>query len=170
VHVLLDEQHPGPGGRRVLPHHRQQAADDHRGEAEAHLVQHQQLRLAGERAGDREHLLLAARQQACPAVVERAQRGEVVERGVHGRRAAMAVKPEVLRHRQPEEQAAVRRHVRDAEPGPRGRCHARQVGAAEPHRARAVLEQTGDRPQGRGLPRAVGTEQSHHLTATHRKR
>jgi hypothetical protein len=30
VHVLLDQQHPGAGGRRVLADDRQQAADDDR--------------------------------------------------------------------------------------------------------------------------------------------
>jgi Branched-chain amino acid ATP-binding cassette transporter len=30
AHVLLDQKHPGAGGRRVLADDRQQAADDHR--------------------------------------------------------------------------------------------------------------------------------------------
>ena len=60
----------------------------------------------------------------------------MVERGVHVRLAPLAVKAEVLGDRQPEEQATVRRHVRDAEPRPRGGRDAGQVGAAELHRAR----------------------------------
>jgi hypothetical protein len=123
----------------LLAYHGQQPADDDRGEAEAHLIEHQQPRLAGEGPGNREHLLLAARHEAGLAVLERAQRREVVERGVQVRRVLLAVKPEVLGHGQPEEQAAVGRHVRDAEPGPRGRRHTRQVGPAEPDRPGAVL-------------------------------
>jgi hypothetical protein len=124
VHVLLDQQHAGPGARGVLAHHRQQAADDHRGEAEAHLVEHQQPWLAGQGAGDREHLLLAARHQPGLAVLERAQRGEVVERGAGVARAALAVEPEVLGHGQPEEQPAIGGDVRDPEPGAGGRRQA----------------------------------------------
>ena len=168
--MLLDEQHPGARGRGVLAHHGQQPADDDRRQAEAHLVEHQQLRLAGERAGDREHLLLAARHQPGLAVLERAQRREVVERGVHVRRVPLAVQPEVLGHGQPEEEPPVGRHVRDAEPGPRGRGDAGQVGAAELHRPGPVLEEPGDRPQRRRLPRAVGAEERDHLAATHSER
>jgi hypothetical protein len=167
LHVLLDQQHAGPGGRRVLAHHRQQAAHDHRGEAEAHLVQHQQPGLAGQGPGDREHLLFAARHQPGLAVLERAQRGEVVERGVGVAGAALAVEPEVLGHGQPEKQPAVGGDVRDAEPGAGGRRHARQVGAAERDRSRRVPQQAGDGPQRGRLARAVGAEQRHHLAATH---
>src|SRR5580693_1805149 len=42
VHVLLHEQHCGPVACRELPHHRQQPVHDHRGQAEAHLVEHEQ--------------------------------------------------------------------------------------------------------------------------------
>jgi len=59
VHVLLDQQHPGPVAGRGVPYRRQQPVHDHRGQAQAHLVQHEQLRPAVERARDGEHLLLA---------------------------------------------------------------------------------------------------------------
>jgi hypothetical protein len=96
------------------------AADDDRRQAERHLVRHQQPGRAGQRVGDREHLLLAARQQPGLPLLERPQRGEARERAVEVGRGD-AVEPEVLGHGQPGEQPAVGRHVRDAHPGPRGR-------------------------------------------------
>ena len=170
LHVLLDEQHAGPVARRVLPDHWQQPANDDGRQAEAHLVEHQQLRLAAERAGDSEHLLLAARQQPRLPAAQRAQRREVVERRVGLLNGPVAVKPEVLGHRQPEEDAAVVRHVRDAQPRPRGRRHPGQVGAVQPDRAASRLEQPGDGPQRRGLARAVGAEQRHDLPGAHGQR
>jgi branched-chain amino acid transport system ATP-binding protein len=63
------------------------------------IVEHQQPGLASAR--DREHLLLAARHQAGLAVLERTERREVVECGVHVGRVPLAVQPEVLGHGQP---------------------------------------------------------------------
>ena len=63
-HVLFDQQHAGAELLGDGPQHRQQAVDDDRGQAQAHLVDHQQPGSAEHRPGDREHLLLAARQEA----------------------------------------------------------------------------------------------------------
>ena len=54
--------------------------DDQRREPERELVDQQQLRLAGERPGEREHLLLAAGEQPCAPPHEGLQLGEELER------------------------------------------------------------------------------------------
>ena len=68
VGVLLDEE----DGEPVVPVERLEALedllDDERREAERGLVEQEQLRPAHQRAGDGEHLLLAARQRAAALV------------------------------------------------------------------------------------------------------
>ena len=97
VDVLLDQQHRGPVRRGELAHHGQQALDDHRREAEAELVEQQQPRAPAERPGDREHLLLSARQQPRPPPAKIAQaRGNARTRRRYRAPSRSAVEPEVL--------------------------------------------------------------------------
>ena len=84
VHVLLDDEHAGIGLVGDAPHDRQQALDDDRRQPEAHLVDEQALRLRRQRPGHRQHLLLAARQQAGEAVLQRDQGREHLHRPVVG--------------------------------------------------------------------------------------
>ena len=98
-----------------------------------------------------------------------AQRGEVRERAVEVGRGD-AVEPEVLGHRQPEEQPPVGRHVGDAHPRPRGRRDPGQVAARQLHGPGPVLQQAGDRAQRGRLAGPVGAEQRDHLAATHGER
>jgi hypothetical protein len=77
------------------------------------------------------------------------------------------VQPEVLGDGQAEEDPAVGRHVRQAQPGPRGRGYAGQVPPGRPHRAADRLEQAGYGPQGGGLACAVGAEQRDDLARAH---
>jgi hypothetical protein len=76
--VLLHEQ-----DRHALalePHHqRLQLPHEARRESLGRLVQHEELRVAGERARDGEHLLLAAREAPALLPPPRAQDGEVLE-------------------------------------------------------------------------------------------
>ena len=62
--VLLDEHDDGAGVVGDAADDGQEVLDDHRREAHAHLVDEEHLGLLHQRAGDREHLLLAARQGA----------------------------------------------------------------------------------------------------------
>ena len=83
VDVLLDEQ-----DRRAVvgrgAHRTQQTVDDERSKAERQFVDQQESALAGEAPGEREHLLLAARQQPDAAVEVRFELREQLPR--HGRR------------------------------------------------------------------------------------
>src|SRR5256885_8903706 len=63
-------------------------------------------------------------------------------RSVHLGLATQAVQPEVLGHRQAEEDPAVVRDVREAKPRPRGRGDPREVGAVQPDRAAGRLQQS----------------------------
>jgi hypothetical protein len=111
VHVLLDEQH---GGARRIGRgadHGQQPLDDDRRQAEAELVEQQQLGAAQESTGDGQHLLLASGQQAGPAASQVAQGGKVLEGGLVI--VGVPVETKVLGHREPEEDAAVLGHVHD---------------------------------------------------------
>jgi hypothetical protein len=146
------------------------ARTDHRGQTQAHLVEHEQLRPAAEGPRERQHLLFAAGQQAGLAPAQLAQRREVVERGIHLGLADHAVQPEVLGHRQAEEDSAVVRDVRQAESRPRGRGDAREILAAQADRAAGGLQQPGNRPQRGGLAGAVGAEKRHDLATAHGQR
>jgi hypothetical protein len=165
VHVLFHEQYAGPAAGRGRPYRRQQPVHDNRGQAEAHLVEHQQLRLAAERPRDGQHLLLAAGQQPGLASAQLAQRREVVERGVHLGLAVQAVQPEVLGHCQAEEDPAVVRDVREAKPRPRGRGDPREVGTVQADCPAGWLQQSRDRAQRGGLAGAVGAEERDDLAA-----
>jgi hypothetical protein len=165
VHVLLHQQHAGSVAGGGGPDRREQPVYDNRGQAQAHLVEHQQLRPAAERPRDRQHLLLAAGQQPGLASAQLAECREVTERGVHLGLATQAVQPEVLGDRQAEEDPAVVRDVRETTPCPRGRGHPREVGAVQPDRAAGRLQQSRYRPQRGGLAGAVGTEERDDLAA-----
>ena len=65
--VLLDDEHGQPLLLVQLAHDPEDLADDHRREAERRLVEQQQPRARHQRAGEREHLLLAAGERARPA-------------------------------------------------------------------------------------------------------
>ena len=54
----------GPAVGREPADDREQVVEDDRGEAERELVEQQELLPAHEHAGERQHLLLAAREQA----------------------------------------------------------------------------------------------------------
>ena len=93
-------------------------------------------------AGDREHLLLAAREGGAVGADPVLQLREQVEAVVHVGRDALAVlapvgaDPEVLAHREIAERAAPLRHVRDPECGDLVGTQAPEVLAVEEDRAR----------------------------------
>ncbi len=157
--VLLDEHDAAAALLRVAAHDGEQRFDDHRGEAEAELVEEQQLRASGERPTEREHLLLAAGEEAAAPVAEVGERGEVPVRRLRVEVLAAVPEAEVLGDGQPEEQAAVLGNVRDAELRARARLHASQVLPLEADRAVHGAHQAGDGAERRRLAGAVRAEQ-----------
>ncbi len=80
VHVLLDEEHAGARLVGDGAHGGQQALHGDRCQAEAELVDEQQPRLARERSGDCQHLLLPTGQETRWCAQARLQLGEQLER------------------------------------------------------------------------------------------
>jgi hypothetical protein len=157
--VLLDDQDRAAALAGVVADHGQQALDDDRREAEAELVEQQQARAAHERAGDREHLLLAAGEQPHWAVAQLAEGREVLVGLLGVQPLAAVTEAEVLGHGQPEEQATALGDV--GEPPARealGR-DAAGVGAGVEDPSAERVDDARDRPQGRRLARAVGPQQ-----------
>src|SRR5690242_18739137 len=115
--VLLDEQHRTPGIDGVLAHDRQEPLDDQGRQPQAQLVEQKQPWLAGEGAGDREHLLLAAREQPGPPPAQVAKEREVAEGDLFVQTLTAVGETEVLRDGETEEDAAPLGNVRDAETG-----------------------------------------------------
>ena len=168
VHVLLHQQHPGTGLIGDAAHHRHQFLVDHRGQSQAHLVHHQQLGLGDDGAGQRQHLLLAAAEQAGPAADEWTEGGKEVEGPVNVDAAAGLGQLEILPHRQLEQQAPVLGHVAHTPAGhPVSLAQPGHRPAHDGHRAGQDLAHARNRHQRRGLACAVGAQQRHHLARVH---
>ena len=119
--VLLDEQHGDAVDLVDLADDVEDLVDQEGREAETGLVEHQQLRLGHQRAGDGEHLLLAARQVAGLGLGALGEAREGLEHAVDQRRhvAAVAVHggggDEVFLRRQVTEDPPALEHMGDAE-------------------------------------------------------
>src|SRR6266849_6569657 len=135
VKVLLDQQ-DGQAELALDPSQRAlDLEDDRRLDALGRLVEHEELRLRQERASDREHLLLAARQDAALACQERRERREQLERLVQrgGAPAAEECHAQVLLHGQMGENLAPLRDVADAGARPTVWRPPGDLGAVEAH-------------------------------------
>ena len=170
VHRLLDEDHRGPVVAD-LPHQRQEALDDHRGQAEGELVDHEQLGAGDERHAQGEHLLLAAGQVAGGLVASLAQDREELDGagpgGLGALRVVLAPQPagqaQVLVHGEGREDARPAGHLHDAPGGDLVRRGVGDVGPVEDDRAAVGLDHAADGLQQGGLAGAVGAEQGHDL-------
>src|SRR6185437_9354502 len=103
------------------------------------------------RAGDREHLLLAAREETGSPPAQIAKEREVPERDLLVQTLAAVGQPEVLRDREAEEDAAPFGNVGDPETGSSTRRDGREIGPVEEDAAAHRLDETGDRAQRRRL-------------------
>ena len=154
--VLLHQQHGAAALPGVRGDHREESLDDHGGEPERELVEQQQPRPAGERPPERQHLLLAAREQSDAAVGELGKRREVAEGDCQRRGALPGTRFESAR----------RPSYRRTRPGPRARgrcrdglgrwataqrCRPRRPGSPRPSAGRA-----GDRRSVVVLPAPLG--------------
>src|SRR3954471_9698246 len=158
-HVLLDEQHRGAELGGDAAQDGKQPLDDHWREPEAHLVDQQHARRADQRAPDREHLLLAARQHAGLAVKALAQLRQQVQQLRVPRIALRRREREVLAHRHAEEQRPALGHERDAAARKPMGGDAGEVLAVQGDAPLDARQQAGDRGQRRRLARAVWPEQ-----------
>jgi hypothetical protein len=162
--ILLDQQ---DAHLLLLVDAAQDAEDldhDQRRQAERRLVEQHQARLQHQRARDRQHLLLAARQRAGLLLDALLEPREIAEDAVAlgGDHALVPVgvgrDAQILVDRQRGEGAAALGHVSDPEPHDLLGRHADQVLAGEADAAFAA-HHVADRPERRRLARAVGAQQ-----------
>ena len=157
--------------REHLAH--QQRRQPHRG-----FVHQDQARLCHQRAADRQHLLLAARQIAGePGALLQAR--EIGEHPLHvfghsGGRSRVRAETKVLDHRHVLNDAATFHHLEDAAMHDAVRRQAGDLLAIEPNAAagdRAILDrqQAGDRLQRGRLARPVGAEERGDASPARRK-
>ena len=123
--------------------------------------------MAAQRPGDRQHLLLAARERAAGLAQPLLQDGEVREDLVGDGAVAVALRPgphqQVLPHRELGEDAAALRHVGHAEPGDAVGRKALDRGPVELDTPFGGPEQPDQRLHQRRLADAVAPEQRQHL-------
>ena len=129
---------------RISAQDREQLVDHDRREADRGLVDQHQLRLEQQRAGDLQHLLLAAgerrglRARPCGAAPGSGpSRRQCAPRGRSRGRRHHGAELEIVPHRQLGEDVAALRHVGDAAPDQRARRQVGDVGAVEADAARA---------------------------------
>ena len=173
VDGLLDEQHRGPS-RGDLPHQFGELPDDDRRQAQAELVDHQELRFAQQRHAQTEHLLLAAR-EVRRGLVE--PFGEDRERGQHllgPPTEPFGIPPQqppggpqVLPDGQAREHRCATGNLTDTEPGDLARRRVGDVPPVQDDGAEVRLGHPGHGPQERRLAGAVGAEQRDDLALRH---
>ena len=171
VDRLLDHHHRG-AVVVDLAHLVDQAVDDGGRQAERQLVDAEQLGAGDEGHGQRQLLLLAAREVAGQLVVPLAQDGEhgdgLVDEAAGGVLVVAqhpARQPQVLGHRQRGEHALAARHERQAESGDLLGGQPGDVAPVERDATLAGGQQAGDRLQQGRLAGAVGAEQGEQLVA-----
>ena len=135
--------------------------DHHRGEALGRLVDEQDAVLVQQRPGDRDHLLLAARERAGPLLGARLQLGEEVVDEPESARSVTDSQLQVLGHGESREDVAVLGHVADAPADDLVGLFLGDVGAAESD-ASLAGDEAEQRPQCRRLADAVPAEQRGH--------
>ncbi len=168
--VLLDHEYGEPFLPVQLGHNPEDLARDDGREAERRLVEHQQSRPRQERAREREHLLLAARQRPRLLVSPLLEPGEVAEhRREVGPPEHVAAHAQVLPDGQFGEDAATFGDVRD--PGSR---HCLRRRPAEPlaaeHDVTGPAHGSGDGAERGRLAGSVGAEERDDLAVGDRQR
>ena len=158
--MLLDDQQRGSRVGDHLLEQCKQALEDERSEAEAHLVDHQQTRPRCEPSGDREHLLLATRQQTGLALRERGELGEDLEHLCRGIATTAGAETDVLLHAEIEEQRSIFRNEDTPKRATALCVHRFDLTAAHPDLAAERREETACGEQRRGLAGAVRAQQS----------
>ena len=133
---------------------------DHRREPLRRLVHHQQTRVEQQRAGDREHLLLAAGELAAPARASQRKARECVVDALAGPSAAGAARAQaqMLVHRQRCPQPPPLGHVPDPVVCDPARTETGQLVAFELDGAARHGHEPRDRVAQRGLAHAVATD------------
>ena len=170
LRILLDDDRAdaaGPGDGAERP---EQFLDDDRRQALGRLVQQQHLGIEGQRAADRQHLLLAAGKLVAEIAAALLQPRKHLVDLFDGPGAGLGHRRHVFFHRQRTEDIALLRHPADPRPRPLVRAHRRNVQSAERQGAAEAAGDADDRIDQRGLAGAVAPEQRQHLAFGQRQR
>ena len=163
VRVLLDQNRRQAFLADDLAQRRQQFLDDDRREPFERLVEQHDARIEDQRAGDRQHLLLAAGELVAEIAAAlgqpREQRVDLVERP----RSRPRDRGHVLLDRERPEDVALLRHPADAGMRALVRAQPGDVAAVEPDGAAEMAGDADDRVDQRGLAHAVAAEQRQRL-------
>src|SRR5262249_13850313 len=169
LEILVHDQDRLAAALELAPDFPDLAADDG-GEAFGWLIPDPQLPVGHQRAGDRQHLLLSARELAAHLRSALVDPGKKREDRVSGptRRAAGSRargRGQILPHRKAWKDAAPFRHQAKPELGDAERGEPAQLPSLERDAAAVRRRHTHDRANGGGLAHAVAAEQRHHLAA-----
>ena len=151
-----------------------QQLDNQRRQALRRFIQQQQLRIPHQRPADRQHLLLAARQEAAALVAafrqHRKQLVHPVDRPMPRPLGRARRDVQVLPHAELGEDSPVLRHEPDAGARDAVRRPARNVRAAPYHAPRPRRRQPHDRAHGGRLADPVASQQADALALLHFQR
>ena len=158
-------------GRSLLAQLREQAIQRFQKswrKPERRLVEHQNLGARHQAAGDRQHLLLAAGEEAGALPLPLLERGEAIEQRVDhlrlvGGGARIGAEPQIVDHAQFRKDLTALRHQDQPLPRDRDRRPLFDALAEEPHVAADRPDQSGERAHQRRLSRAVGAEHGDEL-------
>ena len=170
LRVLLDDDHGHAALREQIADHVHQFLHDDRREPLHRLVQQQQARIDHQRAADREHLLLAARQLVAEVA---APLGETRKHLVHARDVPVPGPRhgrQVLLDRERREHEPLLRHPAQARLAAAIGRQRGEVLAAPAHRAAAHAREPHQRDQQRRLAHAVAPEQREAVAFVQRER
>ncbi len=167
---ILFDQKDGGAAALDLGQAFDQRHHDRRRQALGRLVDQEQLARLDDGAGDGEHLLLSAGQEACARQPETPQRREESENPLQPRivkRSVARRQHQVFLHREIGKHRHALRDITDAEPGDiRGRALLDAL-AVERYLAGGGLPQAHDGSQRRGLAGAVAAQQHRGLALGH---
>src|SRR5215472_6357869 len=172
AHVLLDEEDGDAG-----PVDRRQGLEDRfyysRSQAQGWLVEHEQARRRHQGAGERDHLLLTARQRSGELAAALVEGGEepvhaLEARLLHGARARReGAEREILLDGHLAEETAPLGDEGQAVLHDLVRMEREKIARVPADRARPRLEQPGDTLEQRALPGAVGADERDDLAGGH---
>ena len=169
IEVLFDHQDRRFGTLEFLES-LDHVGNDRRRKALGGLVHQQQLPRLDNRACNRQHLLLAAREIAGQRVPEGLHRGKQPENPVEALRLRLAGarrEKQVLANREPGENAHVLGHVGDAQLRDIRGLGLRDVAPIHADRSRGGVPQAHDGAQACGLAGAVSAQQHRQAAARH---
>src|SRR6266849_815579 len=158
LRILLDDDGTGAAGAGDGTKCPQQLLDDDRGEPLGRLIEQQHFWIEGQRAPDRQHLLLAAGELVAEMGAALFQPRKHLVDFFNGPRARLRHRGHVLFHRQRAKDIALLRHPADAGPRPLVRPHPGDILPAEGDGSSEAARDPDNRIDQRGLAGAVAPQ------------